>query len=93
MMPAAAPSPTQQTATAVPDAQRADAHNNMLRIYRRLHQLVDGELTHEEAVLVNRVGWQFGRQASDAEIEAVTQRLANEFEPASAAPLLPAESS
>jgi hypothetical protein len=40
-------------------------------------------------ILTNRVAWQLGRQATDAEIEAIAQRLAAEFEPpAGHAPLL-----
>jgi hypothetical protein len=92
--PPPAPPPAAQPASAMPQVDGLEiAKANMLPLFHRLGELIGGELTLEEAKLVNRVAWQFGRQASDVEIEAVAQRLAREFEPASAAPLMHAESS
>jgi hypothetical protein len=92
IVPAAAP-PAAQAAPAGADASQAIVNANLLRMFRRLRHLIDGQLTREEVILTNRVAWMIGREATDAEIEAVAQRLAAEFEPGSATPLMPAESS
>src|SRR5262245_64325457 len=104
-LPAPAPAPTAppvappvlaqptQPATAKPHDKGLElAKANMMPIFRRLHELIGGQLTDGEVRMVNRVAWQIGRLATDEEIEAIAQRLANEFEPASA-PLMPTESS
>jgi hypothetical protein len=72
--------PTAQPAPSGSDPQQATAHANMLRVFPRLKQLVGGELTRQETILVNQVGWLIGREATDEEIEAIAQYLAAEFE-------------
>jgi hypothetical protein len=96
--PAAAPPPmAAQPAPGMADDQALEiAKGYLLPVFKRVKQLVNGELTRAEVIAVNRLVWQFGRPATGEEIEAVAQYLAERFETGptgSVAPPMPAESS
>jgi hypothetical protein len=92
--PAVAPPTAAQPAQRMSDDQALEiAKNNLLPVFRRVKQLVNGELTYPEVVAVNKLVWQFGRPATAEEIEAVSQYLAERFETGPAPPPMAAESS
>jgi hypothetical protein len=80
LVPGMPPPPPQAAPTPAPQDEQAMFEDNLLRVFKRLRQLVGGKLTRFEVLRTNRLVREFGQRGTDEEIEIVAQHLAKEFD-------------